>query len=369
MNRTLELAFLGALVVNVQAKQPGAAFLWVFPDAQTTALGGCGTASSDLGPNCYYNPSCLGFGPKTDVTWSHADWLPGLYPDMSYDYFAAAYRINPLLNASLNMTYLQTGLTEVFNVWGEFLGRYRPWDLALSAAVGYQLLPSIAAGAGVKYVHSFFVPEWMWREFPEYHGIDYGGTGRAVALDFGVQYRPLSLLGLGLALDNIGTPIRYTDTIADPLPAILRFGWEVKPELPLPVEVRLVSDVWRDLVSEFRVGDTQPLLSLAEQLEVGAGLELRFLEVASVRLGYFEDIRGQRGGVLAEPGAHGWNTRRISLLRLLFDDTYDWHALDWGFCWGVGVEYKEFCADVAVDEAIYDFPTRNVRLQFSWALR
>jgi len=344
----------------VLARYPGAVFLMIFPDARTAALGGCGTALSDLDANTYYNPAGIAFGPRFAATWTHVNWLPGLYPDMACEHAGVAYRIGERLGLAANAIYLTTGVTDVINERGDFLGRYRTWDLAPSITAAYRILPNLSAGVTAKGIYPFLVPDWVWDSMPEL-GIETGGQGLTFAVDGGVQYRPLDLLSLGLALDNLGPSIRYFDSgPSDPLPTILRFGFALKPGLPGPVEVALVGDIWRELVSE--MPHTGNLVSLWEQLESGLGLELRFAKLASVRLGYFEDIMGQRGGILVK-NSHG-GTRRTSLLRRLLEPPAG-EAVGWGLCWGVGVEFSGIKFDVGVDEDIYDFPTRNVRFQLS----
>lgn len=364
------LAALLLICLPCPAEQPGAVFLMIFPDARTMGLGGCGTAGRDLGANCYYNTAGLGFGAKASATWGHANWLPGLYPEMSFEYAGAAYRVNSQLGAGLNVTYLQTGKTDVINEHGRYLGSYRTWDMAIQAGAAYRPLRWLSAGIGLKGIYSMLVPEWVWDSMPEL-GIEHGGSAFTVATDLGLQLRPLDWLGIGAALQNFGPDINYLTGPTDPLPALLRFGWEVAPPIPGPVEVRLVSDVWRDLVTDMHLGNLtgkERLLAFSEELEFGAGLELRFAKVASVRLGYFEDIQGQRGGVLVVPPVGNW-PRRIGWLRYLSERRDYGKPLSWGFCWGCGVEYEGFAFDVGVDENIYDFATRNVRFQLSWQMR
>ena len=137
----------------------------------------------------------------------------------------------------------------------------------------------------------------------------------------------------------------------------------VKLHIPGPVEVRLVGDVWRDLVTT--MPHTSNLVDFWEQMEDGIGLELRFARLASIRFGYFEDIVGQRGGVLLRDSM-GFS-RRVSMLRQLVRPRSG-KAVSWGFCWGIGVEFSGLKFDVGVDENIYDFPTRNVRFQLSASL-
>jgi len=356
------LAAVALLAAHAEAGGPGAVFLMIFPDARTTALGGCGTALTDLDANTYYNPAGIAFGPRVAATWTHVNWFPGLYPGMSYEHIGAAYRVDERLALAANAIYLQTGETDVIDEHGDFLGRYRTWDMSAGVTGSYRILPSLSAGYTLKGIYSFLVPDWVWEVMPEL-GIDDGGQGFTVAMDCGVQYRPLQFLSIGAALSNFGPGISYgSNWEADPLPAMSRFGFALKPRIPGPVEVALVGDVWRDLVTT--MPRTDSFVDFWEQLEDGIGLELRFAKLASIRLGYFEDIVGQRGGILVEDSMG--RTHRISLLRHLTKPCGD--AISWGFCWGVGVEFSGLKFDVGVDENIYDFPTRNVRLQFSWHL-
>jgi hypothetical protein len=343
-----------------EAGQPGAVFLMIFPDARTTALGGCGTALTDLDANTYYNPASLVGGARVAGSWTHANWLPGLYSGMAYEYGGAAYRLGERLGFALNAVYLTTGETDVIDERGNYLGRYRTWDLSPSVSGAYRILPYLSAGLTAKAVYSMLVPDWVWKVMPEL-GIEDGGDAFTVAFDGGVQCEPVSLLRIGVALSNLGPKLAYTATgDSDPLPAILRFGFAVRPRVPGPVEVALVGDVWRDLVNE--MPHTDSLVDLWEQMQDGLGIELRVAQLASVRLGYFEDIQGQRGGIVVR-NSHG-QTHHVSLYRQLTVPFPD-KAVGWGFCWGVGIEFRGLKFDVGVDEEVYDFATRNVRFQLS----
>ncbi len=364
MKRIWYAALLCAVLpAQGMAAGPGAVFLMIVPDARTAALGGCGTALTDLDANTYYNPAAICFGPWAAATWTHASWLPGLYPGMGYDYVGAAHRPDERLGIAANVTYLTTGVTDVVNERGEYLGSYRTWDLATSVTGGYRILPELSAGLTLKLIHSYLVPDWVWEAMPEL-GIEEGGQATTFAVDGGVLYRPFNFLSAGFALDNFGPDIDYhrDSTPGDPLPAILRFGLALTPRVPGPVEVALVGDLWRDLVTP--IPRTPRFVDFWEQLEDGIGFELRLAGLASVRFGYFEDIVGQRGGVVVENEGF---TRHVSLLRRLNNPQLG-KIVGWGFCWGVGVEFSGIRFDVGVDEDIYDFSTRNVRFELSGRL-
>jgi hypothetical protein len=353
---------LAVALMSVRAEAGGAGFLIVFPDARTAALGGCGTALTDLDANTYYNPASIAFGPRVAATWTHVSWLPGLYPGMGYEHVGAAYRLDDRLCLAANAVYLTTGETDVINERGEFLGRYRTWDFAGGVSGAYRILPYLSAGITLKGIYSLLVPSWVWKRMPEL-GIEAGGQGFTMALDCGAMYRPFQCLSIGAALSNFGPGINYMDGEGtDALPAIARVGFAFSPRIPGALQVALVSDAWRDIERPMpRTGD---FVQRWEQVEHGIGLELRFARLASVRLGYFEDIDGQRGGIVVENfGA----TRHVSLLRQLTGPPSG-EVVGFGFCWGVGVEFNGLKFDVGVDEDIYDFATRNVRFQLSAGL-
>jgi hypothetical protein len=363
MRRLWFVALLVVALSSVGAAQeyPEAVFLMIFPDARTTALGGCGVALNDFDANTYYNPACLATGSRAAATWTHLPGSVGYSSNASYDFAGVACRLGERLGFAANNIYAQTGEVDVVDYRGNLVGTYRPFDLATSISAAYHFLPCLSAGVTAKAIYRFLYPDWAARMSPEMP-IDGGAEGLTFACDGGVQYRPSSSLQLGLVLANIGPDLVYTSSgETDPLPAILRFGFALRPRIPGPVEVALVGDIWRDLVTPIEYwGGEESALMFWENMRDGLGFELRVAKLASLRLGYFEDIQDQTGGILV---GEGYGTRRISLLRYLVE--HHTKPQDVGWCWGVGLEYRGLKFDVGVDESIYDFATRNVRFQLS----
>jgi hypothetical protein len=356
--------------VSLADEHPGAVFLEIAPDARTAALGLTGVALTDLNANTCYNPAVLGFASRAGAIWSHANWLPGLYPGMNYEYAGASYRLLDRLGLGVSWTYLETGPTEVTGPEGQPLGEYRTFDMAPAVSAGYRLRTNLSVGISAKLVYDFLVPDWVWSLLPDL-GITSGGNPLGPAFDAGIQYRPWNQLGLGLSVANIGPRLEYryeppqADTPSDPLPALFRLGAAFSPRLPGPVQVSLLADVSRDLVTSIHSYD---FTSFSDAFWKGAGLELRIARLASVRFGYFEDIEGSRGGILT---GESDSVTRVSLLDFL-THRYVGHVISepyripFGLCWGVGLEFKGISADIGTDECIYDFPTRNVRFQLSY---
>jgi hypothetical protein len=87
------------------------------------------------------------------------------------------------------------------------------------------------------------------------------------------------------------------------------------------------------------------------------GIEATAFRLVSIRLGYFEDLTNQRGGIMLEN--RDGQTYHYGI----------WDALSRkglgklksiGLCWGFGIGYKDYLRfDVSDDGAIYDWPTSN----------
>lgn len=349
------------------AEHPGAVFLTVVPDARSAALGGTGVASDRLGGSSYHNPAGLGFASRLDVGWTHASWLPGLFSGMSCDFAAGAGRVRPDLVVGGSVTYLQLGLVPVYDERGDYVGSYRPFDLAGAVSASWRPLPGLAVGSNLKLVYSLRSPDWGFETTPE-PGIEHGRQGLVPAADIGVQFRPASWAGLGLALSNIGPRISYAPgEPGSPLPVALRAGLEIRTPWAGPVEMTLRTEVlpdpsvWTDSFTRVRYRQ-DPDRYLWKSL----GLEARVLKFATLRVGYFEDMDGRRGGVV--PLDSAWLGHNISLYRYLKNPDYYGPIHHIGLCWGAGLEYKGIAIDVAADDLIYSFATTNLRCQFSYRL-
>jgi hypothetical protein len=86
------------------------------------------------------------------------------------------------------------------------------------------------------------------------------------------------------------------------------------------------------------------------------GVEVNGFGLLTVRLGYFEDMTWERGGIVFE--RYGGEYRHNLYDLLTRKGLGKLKAI--GLCWGFGIGYKDyFRFDVSSDAAIYDFPTTN----------
>ncbi|HTW91069.1 MAG TPA: PorV/PorQ family protein [bacterium] len=361
------LALVSLLGVAAASQNPGAVFLEIWPAARPTGLAGAFTAVSDDASSLYYNQGGMGFLQGTNATLMHCNWLPGLYQGMYYEYAGLTHQLKDYGNVGVNIVYLTTGETDVVNERGDFLGRYTTFDVAVAAGYGYKVLPNLGVGAAAKFVYSFLVPDWVWSLMPEL-GISSGGTGVTWALDAGALYKPFDFLQAGIALSNIGPNIAYTSSgESDPLPRMLRVGAAYYPVKNNVVSVAIVPEVEKILVGMFY--DSTGTESFSRKLQVEArdawksfGVEAKFINLLSARVGYFEDLTGQRGGIVLEKDGQTYHYGLGDVLTRKGLGTFK----SIGLCLGGGVEFMRFKFDLSMDQWIYDFPTSNYKFSFSY---
>jgi len=361
------LALVALIGVAAASQNPGAVFLMIWPAARPTALAGAFTAIADDASSVYYNQGGMAFLDRTHATLMHCNWLPGLYQGMYYEYAGLTHQLPGYGSVGANIIYLTTGETDVVNERGDFLGRYTTFDVAVAGGYGYPVLPNLGVGVAAKFIYSFLVPEWVWKVMPEL-GIEAGGTGITWALDAGVLYKPFRFLDAGLAVANLGPNISYTSTgESDPLPRMLRLGIAYYPVRNDVVSVGIVPEVSKILVGMFY--DTTGTKTFGRKLQEELrdawktfGVEAKFINLLYTRLGYFEDLTGQRGGVVLEKEGLAYHYGLGDLLTR--KNLGKFKSI--GLCFGAGIEFARFKFDLSMDQLIYDFPTSNYKFSFSY---
>jgi hypothetical protein len=334
MQKVVLMVLIIGTMLSGQARRPGAVFLLIWPGARATALGGAYAATAEDATACYYNQAGLAYIENTMITLQHANWLPGLHPDMYYEYAGVAKPIK-VGTLGLNIIYLTTGKTEVRNEAGVYIGEYTTFDIAVGLNYGFRVNDQLGMGLGWKFIYSYLVPDWVWARMPEL-GIEQGGTGITYGFDMGVLYKPLRLLTLAAAVQNIGPNISYTESgSSDPLPYTLRLGVKVEPVASRIVRVGITADITKILVGMFADAEKSFFENLGYEFEEAwksVGLEVNYYDFVRLRLGYFRDTEGQRIGV-----------------------TY-----------GGGIQAGGFSLDIGIDQSIYDFKTSNRKFSLSY---
>lgn len=297
MLRSLKTVLLLTFLFSTQVFAQGAVFLLIYPGARAVGMGGGFTAVADNASATYYNPAGLGFQKEVDIYLCHTRWLPGLWSGMRYIFGSA---VAPLKWATpgFSCVYLTTGETDVIDENGNFLGRYRTYDMAPAVSIGKMVLPFLAVGGSLKYIYSFLVPEWVWEVMPEL-GIETGGTAKSVALDLSTLFSFFTFgkTGFGLVTQNIGPGpgIKYTSTgTKDPLPTAIELGLSHKITSKDITEKE--SDNWLTNSSHLIFAcDLYRSLVTRNVIWYSFGTELQIAPFA-IRTGRFIDSKGGRVG-------------------------------------------------------------------------
>jgi len=323
----------------------GAVFMMIFPGSRATAMGGAFTASEGDIFSTYYNDAALAFKDGKMIGLQHANWLPGLFPGMYYEYLSMLFPMGEDLNLSFAVTYLTTGKTEVADTAPGGTGYKRKWstyDIALKGAGSLQLADNLGVGIGMKYIHSFLAPPDVLEWLSSITGTSVsGGSGSAWALDLSLLYvwndfinsgmGWFKTLRAGAALQNLGPEINYVENgESDPLPRTLRLGLSLGLLEEEAHKLNLNLDLIRILI-DVEYTDFKDMWN--DSWKTG-GVEYILNNLFSLRLGYFHDDAGERSGPT----------------------------------FGAGLQYEKFVFDLSVDQEIYDFPTSNYRIsaQFSF---
>ncbi len=375
--KTIGIIILFVFVNLIYASQyPGAVFLMIWPGARPTGLAGSFSAIADDASALYYNVGGLGFLNSTYATVMHSNWLPGLYAGMYYDYIGVCHAIKNQGTIGANVIYINTGETEVVNQDGNYLGEYTTFDFSIAGSYGFKINPKISAGISAKFIYSFLVPDWVWQAMPELQ-ITSGGIGVSWALDGGVLYKPRNNISIGASISNIGPNISYTSSgESDPLPRMLRMGVKYTPFQNENVKLNITPEITKVMVGLFfdETGDKTFWQKFNYELWEAwksVGIEALFFDIASLRIGYFEDISGQRGGILVNRSG---SDEHIALTDYLFSSDRGKFAGKIGLCFGIGVQFKEFPKDffikgiqfdVSNDQMIYDFSTQNYKFSLT----
>lgn len=223
---------------NQTAKAQGdaaVAFLLLAPDSRAGGLGESGVALADNANAVFWNPAGIAFLKGSEVSFTHANWLPQFNLDLFYEY-ATFRQYFPSLNGSLfaSITYMNFGeIARTTSIGPDVVETFKSFDAALTLGYATKVSPSLGVGGNFRIIHSRLSPKGTELE-------QGSGVATTVSFDVAMLYRPqnlyLPLIGdfsrrfsFGMNLSNLGPKIYYIDQAqADPIPTNLKTGIALK---------------------------------------------------------------------------------------------------------------------------------------------
>ncbi len=361
--RTARASALGLIAAAPLALAPTAAraqdsivlttavpFLQIEPDSRSAGMGMTGVALADNAYAVFWNPAGLGQQTGTEVSFTHAPWLPALGADLSYEYLAAKHSLGNAGTLGAHFTYFNLGEQQATDELGNSLGDFRSYELSTGLSYGKQVTPNLALGTGARLVYSNLtggldVGDATTSAGVSF-GVDLGLIYKGPELGFGQSSRP----SVAFSLANLGPGISYTENseFSDAIPTTLRFGGALDTRLDDFNRVTLALDFNKVLVSRDSSGSYESPVSALfsswgsrtvntragqrdgsgnlltcevlsadddggndcsslnafQQLTVGAGLEYWYNDLLALRGGYFfeDPANGNRQFLTAGAG-------------------------------------------------------------------
>ena len=316
------------------SSEAGAVFLIIYPGARPNGMGAVFTGISNDAIATYYNDAGMAFQTKSDISLMHANWLPGLFPGMYYEFFSL---VHPLKNGVLggNIIYLTTGNTEGTDDLGNKIGEWTTWDASVKISYATKLSKNLGVGIGAKIIYSFLAPVDVIRQLYG-RSIRYGGSGNSWAFDASTFYSINAKTKAGLSVQNIGPGITYIEAgLADPLPWTLRLGISREifsnkdgNSLLLAGELTKILVGLKSELDSIQKDSKGGFTYLYQDTWKGLGAEYTLGGTFTLRMGYFADAIGKRKG----------------------------------YTFGGGIKFKKLRFDLGIDSKLYEFLTDNYRM-------
>gem|GEM_PF-6677099 len=171
----------------------GMDFISLYPDARGNSLSYADISDRNDISGLNYNPALLGNIENNSISLSHLTWIAGFMQEQAG--FGKKFNFGTL---GLNASFLYNTSIVKTDIYGQELGEINAYNVLVHAgwAKNLNLLgTSIGVGVGIKYIRSVL---------DEY-------KGNSVSLDLGIIYNfeNLQKLKLGLAVQNVGLPMKY----------------------------------------------------------------------------------------------------------------------------------------------------------------
>lgn len=305
-------------MVQAQVSTSAVPFLLIAPNSRASGMGEAGVALADDGWAIFWNPAGLGFQKESEVSLSHANWLPKFnLPDLWIAHMVYKQQVDELDGTlAAGITYLNLGEIQQTTSQGpDVVGIFKSYEFAVTAGYGTQLSQDLGIGVNARFIRSYLSPVPTEQEKGQ-------GIANGFSFDVSMLYKPLSVpipftdeniggrLNLGFNLSNVGPSLTYIDKAqADPLPMNLKLGLAYKVFDDEFNNLIYILDFNKLLVRRDSTGTADPFYkafftswtdkSLETELRefvVGTGFEYWYgsPKLVGLRVGYFNDQIGKR---------------------------------------------------------------------------
>ncbi len=279
-------------------------FLLISPGARSAGMGEAFVAVADDASAVFWNPAGLAYQYGKQITFMHANWLPGLTNDLFYEFLAYRMSIEGVGTVGFNVIYLDLGEQQRTDEQGNQLEKFSSNEFAISACYGTTVTDNIAMGVTLRFIRSNLSKFGAGAEI---------GSGQAsvFAFDVGLLYTfPFhdGKLSWGVNISNMGPKISYIDAAqADPLPTNLKTGFayrlinqkynkltiaaDINKLLVTPRADKPADPFYKALITSWY--DDKPFQRELDKITRSIGMEYWYSDLIALRAGYYYDKEGK----------------------------------------------------------------------------
>ena len=299
-------------------------FLAIEPGSRANGMGNAYVGVVDDAYAGWWNPAATAFNRKTQFAGMHTNWLEGSgVNDMFYEYFGWNQYFEDIGNLGVNVVWMDFGTQEQTDENGNSLGSFSSNEFAANAIYGSELLANrISMGLGFKFLYSNLGPGTGQTE------AETKGKTLSYAFDVGSKFKDVLIprFDIGVVMQNIGPDVTYiNDEQKDPLPMTFRTGLayrvfdtikdaemnvilpagSFKQRLTLSADAAKIlannHPLYRRIFTAWYDDDTKYEV---ESTVLSCGAEYNYLDMISLRGGYFYDKAGSITGPSFGVGFH-----------------------------------------------------------------
>ncbi|MBL6962629.1 MAG: type IX secretion system outer membrane channel protein PorV [Bacteroidetes bacterium] len=333
-------------------------FLMITPDSRAGALGDAGVALPTDANAIHWNPAKLAFAEdNVGFTLSYVPWLKALVPDINLSYLSGYTRIDDMSAFGASLRYFSLGDITFTNDYGEFLGDFRPYELAVDGAYARKLSETFSLGLALRLIYSNLAGNT-----PLSNGTE-TKPGIAFAGDISAYWKPEPAqldgkqldIGVGANISNLGSKVTYTvETDRDFIPMNLKIGSYFNLHIDDYNEIAFIFDLNKLLVPTSPIYDPDSLTAEGFRILAGKNPDVPVMQ------GLFQSFSDAPGGFKEELreinpafGIEYWYDRMVAARAGYFYE-HETKGNRQYVTLGIGLKYNILNLDVS-----YLIPTNN----------
>ena len=143
-------------MLNAQVSTSAVPFLLIAPNSRASGMGEGGVALADDASALYWNPAGLAFQEGSEISISHANWLPAFnLSDLFIDYLAYRRQI-PELDGTVaaSITYLNLGTFNRTENDPTVLETFKAYEFAITAGYSTKVTDVLGLGINGRFIYA-----------------------------------------------------------------------------------------------------------------------------------------------------------------------------------------------------------------------